>query len=157
MIADTFTTLSRVITYLSAVEVSDDWYALRNKLPAQIDGLNVFMSGFHHWLVVSGGQLLAFGERWPYATPRAEIDNFLRIMRHGTHMPIWWKPEARFAWRIDTKSRLRNELDFTCRYATEDEAVYAADTVARDFGIRRDHVWHERITANVETGKEELA
>lgn len=141
--------LESAISYLGAVEVAPNAYALPNELPFPNRPTNthIFLNGsrpnMNHWWVVSGGQLAYFWEQREkhHWEPEREIQRLCCIVQHGVAMPSWWTPELPFAVR-------GNNGGIISRHPT----IESAKVAERFWGAGGPTQWI--VTANLDTGAE---
>ena len=107
--------------------------------------------------ICDADSLRMFGEALAHLAYHAAADPSKWRDIIGVAMPSWWSPQRQEAWRINTDCAARRELDFTLRFHNKSETQYAADAAAQDFGLRRNSIRVERVTADVTTGKEIMA
>ena len=147
---DNDSALLRAITLLDAIEVPPQYYAVEVPL------LGTFV-------VYSRAQLTRLGsliERGLFiSTARARQAWAADDENAGVQMPRWWKPDARFTWRIQCAdaaicARLEHKLDSMLRFPTREDAEFACDSAAIDFGIERKALTPAPITADLATGDE---
>lgn len=123
--------LDRAIAYLGAVEVAPGRYALRMQ-----DFWATMDAETTRWLADSCQRYL--GTRDPNALDDTEAlyDAWATLQTRAVKMPSWWKPERRYAWRING----------------ETFADYRALKEAYPRRVPSGSV--QRITADLSTGKE---